>query len=141
MASILKVDAMQGVTSAGDITITSEGGAATQSLQQGLAKVWANIDGTGTIGLRDSLNVSSLTDDGTGAYDTSFSNNFSNIIYCALGCPKENTTGSRTSDVDRVFHPARLPYTTSACAWLAQRYDGIDADVDEAYPLILGDLA
>ena len=38
MASILKVDAMQGVTAAGDITITSEGGAATQSLQQGLAK-------------------------------------------------------------------------------------------------------
>jgi hypothetical protein len=29
MASILKVDSMQGVTSAGDITITSEGGAAT----------------------------------------------------------------------------------------------------------------
>jgi hypothetical protein len=35
MASILKVDAMQGVTSAGDITITSEGGAATMQLQQG----------------------------------------------------------------------------------------------------------
>ena len=29
MASILKVDEMQGVTSAGDITITSEGGSAT----------------------------------------------------------------------------------------------------------------
>ena len=28
MASILKVDEMQGVTSAGDITITSEGGSA-----------------------------------------------------------------------------------------------------------------
>ena len=33
MASILKVDEMQGVTSAGNITITSEGGSATQSLQ------------------------------------------------------------------------------------------------------------
>ena len=29
MASILKVDEMQGVTSAGNITITSEGGGAT----------------------------------------------------------------------------------------------------------------
>ena len=38
MASILKVDALQGITSAGDITVTSAGGAATQSLQQGLSK-------------------------------------------------------------------------------------------------------
>ena len=39
MASILKVDEMQGVTSAGDITITGEG-TATMQLQQGLAKCW-----------------------------------------------------------------------------------------------------
>ena len=38
MASILKVDELQGIATAGDITVTSEGGAATQSLQQGLAK-------------------------------------------------------------------------------------------------------
>ena len=68
MASILKVDEMQGVTSAGDITITSEGGSATQSLQQGLAKSWVNFNGTGTIAARDSFNHSSLTDRGTGFY-------------------------------------------------------------------------
>ena len=38
MASILKVDEMQGVTSAGDITITSERRRATMQLQQGFAK-------------------------------------------------------------------------------------------------------
>ena len=37
MASILKVDEMQGVTSAGDITITGEG-TATMKLQSGVAK-------------------------------------------------------------------------------------------------------
>ena len=37
--SEIKVDTLTGKTSAGDITVTSEGGAATQSLQQGLAKV------------------------------------------------------------------------------------------------------
>ena len=63
MASILKVDAMQGVTSAGDITITSEGGAATQSLQQGLAKAWvAQLDGGATA--NDSFNFASFTDNG-----------------------------------------------------------------------------
>ena len=61
MASILKVDAMQGVTSAGDITITSEGGAATQSLQQGLAKFWVNVASNQTT-VNDSLNMSSVSD-------------------------------------------------------------------------------
>jgi len=141
MASILKVDAMQGVTAAGDITITSEGGAATQSLQQGLAKAWANIDGTGTIALRDSLNVSSLTDDGTGAYDTSFSNSFNNTNYCAIGNGKENSSGARNSDIDRLFHPARTAFTTSVCEWLGQNLAGGDADLDEAFPMVMGDLA
>jgi len=139
MSEIL-VNKLTGKTTANDITVTV-GATATAKLEQGLAKAWANIDGTGTIALRDSLNISSLTDDGTGAYDTSFSNSFSNTIYCALGCAKESSTGSRTSDVDRVFGPARTAYTTSVCEWLAQRFDGIDADVDEAYPLILGELA
>ena len=35
MASILKVDEMQGVTSAGDITITGEGGSATMPCSRG----------------------------------------------------------------------------------------------------------
>ena len=78
MASILKVDALQGITSAGDITVTSEGGSATQSLQQGLAKLWHNFNGTGTAATRDSLNVSSLTDDSTGRYGTSITSAFDN---------------------------------------------------------------
>jgi hypothetical protein len=43
MASILKVDDLRGNTSAGDITITSEGGSATMQLQQGLEKAWAYL--------------------------------------------------------------------------------------------------
>ena len=141
MASILKVDAMQGVTAAGDITITSEGGAATQSLQQGLCKASATIDGTGTIALLKSLNVSSLTDDGTGQYDTNFTNSFSDIVYTPLGNAKENTTASRNSDVDRAFQSCRRPHTTSTCEWFAMTFAGADSDVEEAYALIFGDLA
>ena len=81
MASILKVDEMQGVTSAGDITITSEGGAATQSLQQGLAKMFHVFNGEGTVSTSDSFNVSSLTDIGTGDYTTTFSSAFSSVNF------------------------------------------------------------
>jgi hypothetical protein len=73
MSTIL-VDNLTGKTSAGSITVTSEGGAATQSLQQGLAKAWINFDGTGTISTRDSLNVSSISDEGTGYYQYDFTN-------------------------------------------------------------------
>ena len=79
MASILKVDAMQGVPSAGDITITSEGGAATQSLQQGLAKAW--VYGSGGAVLQDSVNIASSTDHGTGDYSYALTNAFSSINY------------------------------------------------------------
>lgn len=83
MASILKVDDLRGNTSAGDITITSEGGAATQSLQQGVAKAWINYNGTGTIATRDSFSVSSISDVGTGDTRITFSNAFNNADYVA----------------------------------------------------------
>jgi len=84
MASILKVDEMQGVTSAGDITITSEGGSATMQLQQGVAKGWFHYDGSGTT-FADSFNGSSATDRGTGSYDMNYTNNMSSDNYSFYG--------------------------------------------------------
>ena len=66
-------------------TYVSDGGGVTQSTVQGLAKVWINFNGIGTIASRDSFNVSGITDNGTGDYTTSFSNNLSNDDYCATG--------------------------------------------------------
>ena len=85
MASILKVDELQGIVSAGDITVTSEGGAATQSLQQGLSKAWVNYKGTTTNEVRDSLNVASVSDDGAGVFTVNYSNSFNNSSYAATG--------------------------------------------------------
>lgn len=84
MSTIL-VDNLTGKTSAGSITVTSEGGAATQSLQQGLAKAWVNFNGTGTIAARDSFNVSSLDDNGTGDYGVNMSSVFSSANHSAHG--------------------------------------------------------
>jgi hypothetical protein len=89
MASILKVDELQGITAAGDITITSEGGAATQSLQQGLAKAWCNFDGTaGSVSFSDSFNKSSITDDATGAFTTAFTNAYGQCKLYRITCCK-----------------------------------------------------
>jgi len=38
----------------------------------GLAKAWVNFSGTGTVAIRASFNVSSITDNGTGDYTVNF---------------------------------------------------------------------
>ena len=94
MASILKVDELQGITAAGDITVTSEGGAATQSLQQGLAKVWCKFNGTGTLAVNDSLNISSVSDVGTGNYSPIFTNNMSSEHFSAHATKRNESTNT-----------------------------------------------
>ena len=81
MASVLKVDEMQGVTSAGDITITGEG-TATMRLQQGLTKMWvaAFTDAQPF----DSFNTASGTDNGTGDYTYAYTNNMANGNFCQV---------------------------------------------------------
>jgi hypothetical protein len=51
---------------------------------RGIAKAWANLNGTGTIALRDSENVSSVTDGGTGDYTINMSNAFGAADYSAV---------------------------------------------------------
>ena len=81
MASILKVDTLTGVTTAGSISVTGEGNSTTTNLQQGLTKVWVRFNVTSTVAVNDSLNVSGLTDHGTGDYQVNFTNNMGNVNY------------------------------------------------------------
>ena len=53
--------------------------------KQSAAKAWVNFNGTGTVAVRDSLNLSSLTDLGVGAYELSYTNSFSNAGYSVSG--------------------------------------------------------
>ena len=97
MASELKVDKFTGVTTAGSIDVTGEGNSTTTNLQQGLAKCWVNFNGTGTIASRDSFNIASLTDTGTGHYAPNFSNNMSNNDYSATGGISESGVGGEAT--------------------------------------------
>ena len=45
----------------------------------GSAKSWMNLNGTGTIATRDTLNVSSLSDEATGKYQVNFSSSMGNV--------------------------------------------------------------
>ena len=113
MSEIL-VDNLIGKTSAGNITVTSEGGAATQSLQQGLCKQWSNYSGAG-ITFRDSFNTTSATDNGTGRYTinltSAMSTNDNAYTYSNSGGSSESVAFSTGGD--RKFAVIRVPATSS----------------------------
>ena len=97
-------DKLTGKTAAGDVDVTSEGGAVTFQLQQGLLKMWATYDAGST--LNDSFNVSTLTDSGTGKFDLAFGSSMSNANFSGLAegnnsgffaMPSSETTGENTT--------------------------------------------
>jgi len=62
---------------------------------------WVNFNGTGTLSIRDSHNVSSVTDNGTGQYTVNFSTNASAADY-AVSWGGDGGTGS-LSDGCQIF--------------------------------------
>jgi hypothetical protein len=49
------------------------------------ARAWVNFDGTGTVAIRASGNVSSITDGGTGTFTINFTTAMPNVNYAAVG--------------------------------------------------------
>ena len=83
----LKTNTLTGTSTAGSIAVTGEGNSTTTNLQQGLCKVWVNYTGITSTASRDSFNVTSLTDLGTGSTTVNINNdmanaNYSGFFYC-----------------------------------------------------------
>ena len=64
-------------------TITTPSGG--QPTIEGLARAWVNFNGTGTVAIRASLNVSSITDNGTGDYTVNFTTAMPDSNYAVAG--------------------------------------------------------
>jgi len=96
MASELKVDKFTGVTTAGSIDVTGEGNSTTTNLQQGLAKSWSNTEQASSYSTRDSFNLSSIADGGTGKTQLTFANAFANANHAstALASNLNNFVGN-----------------------------------------------
>ena len=76
-------DTIAGKSNANIVNIKGEG-SATTNLQQGLTKVWChwvNDTSQATGGIYDSLNVSGLTDVGSGASRLSYTTNMGQAVY------------------------------------------------------------
>lgn len=70
--STLRVDAIQNRTG-GDL-ITAKG----------IARAWVNFNGTGTVAIRAAFNVTSITDNGTGAYTANFATAMTDADYAIV---------------------------------------------------------
>lgn len=111
-------------------------GGTTRSLVRGTAAAWVNFNGTGTIAARDSENVSSLTDNGTGDYSVNLTSAFDAADYCPLN-KAMNTNVSGSGDVSN-----GNALTTSSYRFNGLR-DGSSILFDSAVNAVLihGDLA
>ena len=76
----------------------------------GSAKAWVNFNGTGTVAIRDSLNVSSITDNGTGTYTVNFTTAMQDANYCAVG----STIGSIDAQYATYTNSANTALSTSS---------------------------
>ena len=72
------------------------GGGAPDNLLPVTCSAWINFNGTGTVAIRDSYNVSLLTDNGTGDYTITFAVPMANANYsvcCSSKCGASNVRG------------------------------------------------
>ncbi|MCK5603009.1 hypothetical protein KAR91_14090, partial [Candidatus Pacearchaeota archaeon] len=67
---------------------------------EGVAKAWINFDGTGTISIRDSYNVSSIVDNGVGNYIINWDTDFADTNYCAVNTGGRGTEQPVISTID-----------------------------------------
>ena len=139
--STLRTNALEGVDAKNSITIVAgAGNITTTNVQEGLCKVWVNMDAGTTI--NDSQNVSGLTDVGTGAHTISFSNNMGSANYSPSMNGKESVGGTHSSDgVDRILNPTRVVYTTSDIKVTAINLSNQLRDLHTNTVNIMGDLA
>jgi hypothetical protein len=113
-------------------------GGTTRSLVRGTAAAWVNFNGTGTIAARDSENVSSLTDNGTGDISSNFTNSFAAFDYVAMSGQGDSPAGGD------FWSTISILVSSSAAAYRVRYYtDNKTSVVDPDYgmSLVHGDLA
>jgi hypothetical protein len=74
--SILKVETIQTIDDAHSI--------ASSRVAQGTAAAWVIFTGTGTVSIRESYNVGSITDNGTGDYTINFVDSLTDTNYTVV---------------------------------------------------------
>ena len=122
------------MNSTGQTTIVGEGGTTTTSVQQGLTKAWASTTGEGTPVIRDSFNMSSISDDYQGTYTFDFTNDMSSTYYTGHGDGERDAAGE-----GNIVGP--IDVQTGTIQFRSKTDAGNYDDLDQGHFIIHGDLA
>ena len=123
--STLKADTIQ----------NTSGGAATLT-KQSAAKAFISFNGTGTVAIKGSTNVSTLTDEATGGYQVNFTSSMADTNYSSVSSAAFDT-GTIGGDVSNTRPDATSSYdqVNSLCSTNTRR----DAEFNQS--AVHGDLA
>ncbi len=94
-------------------------------------RAWVNFNGTGTVAIRASGNVSSITDNGTGDYTVNFTTAMPDANYSLVGTVQFDTSGNEASHnlMGLEIKGIATPLTTTS-ARVAGKYGGATALYD-----------
>jgi len=96
MASILRVNTLTDASSNNSVPMAT--------VNQGTAKAWLKMDGSGTAEINDSFNNSSIADTGTGQYTITINSAFATANYCTNGSHNLSTSNLAISDFTTTVH-------------------------------------
>ena len=91
----------------------------TGDVGNGSAKAWVNFNGTGTLTVNESFNITSVTDVGTGTYNLNLSNSMSSGNYSTSGGASNTSANNWFMNNASAFHSSTIArfdsaYTASA---------------------------
>ncbi len=124
-----------------NITYTTENSGTTQNLTQSLVKGWANVDCTGTQNIKDSFNVTSNTDGGTGRSYQNLTNNFNSTSWSSPTQGSYEDQGRTTVTQDLTDSSNRNGGTSSNRTVMFRPENGSSQDCHNLSAMYAGDLA
>ena len=132
MASILRVNTLTDAS--------SNNSTAMSTINQGTAKAWLSMNGTGTIAVRDSFNITSISDEGVGLTNVTIASDMSDGNYSLTGA--SGTYIANSDNVRLGFSTETTPPTSTLFRTITrQANDNTDRDVTYSFAQVFGDLA
>jgi hypothetical protein len=99
----------------------------------GVAKAWVNFNGTGTVAIRASYNVTSVTDNNTGEYTINFTTAMSSTNYTVVASQSYSGTNVNRS-------AGAITFATGSVKILIETSAGTRADSDIVCATVFGDM-
>ena len=142
--SEIKTDKLTGYSAAGTVTVTAEGGSNTMTLMHGMAKAWIFFEADNSNLIRDSLNVSSIRDNGTGSQGVTLTNAMNNDDWVSQvsGTGGGTSSGYGSMDSGSWGGNGDMPYrTTTRVNFRFTNLSGTTVDHNDCNFSCNGDLA